>query len=308
MPRQVEKARDKPKQVLIRTNTGMIARIPIDDVLKEQAIYWCKRLDNRSKLNDADRVAMRQDAVEKLAKFAIDDDGVRKMAEDGVVQVTIPFEASDLNPRKTKVSPIESALMMPWEYVLSAATKKYRVKNALCVVRHVDGNDSATERFRTAKGFCFVESAPGEFAKHFDFSPERELVEGAFGRQRLVELPANPTIDELTSTLKSNSPEVLHFRGVDSRQGALIRKAEEAKELAAKQAAKDAIDAAMVAANFAAEATKAIKKKEEKKVKKTKVTTSFTEEAISLKHEESNEFVDGLFFTEEKVATDTNRS
>ena len=70
MPRQAEKDIRLKKRVLIGTCTGIIARIPVDDVLQEQAIYWCNLLDHRSRLNEADRVAMRKDAIEQLTRLS----------------------------------------------------------------------------------------------------------------------------------------------------------------------------------------------------------------------------------------------
>lgn len=282
---QAKKTSRKCKQIVIRTIDGVVAEIPLEEcdkygvmIMPYWAKYWCKRLDSRSRLNEADRIQMQAETDETFEEFKVDADALRAMAVKGVVQVTIPFDADDLDPARKEPSPIEFALMMPWEYLLSAATKKYRGNFPLCVVRHVDGNNTAVQAYRKAKkqtvekkmksagakdatsktlkekdggvqstgGFCFVQTAPGEFASYYDFSTERELVEGAFGELEVVDLQANPSIAELKQQM-AYSPDVLHFSGIDSRLGAKLMReriaAEEAKKAqeAAVETSQDAV-------------------------------------------------------------------
>lgn len=229
------------KHVVLRTITGDVASIPIGEQLEHEAEYWCRRLDSRNRLNEVDRKKMRLEAVERLAELGIGEESLSQMGECGVVQVTIPFDESDLAPRdfkddKSKLA-VEAALEMPWEYVLSAATKPYR-RFPLCVVRHIEGNNAAMERARPATSYAFIETAPADFKGFYDFTSERALVEGAFSRQKSVELPVSPTLAEIRSAFAEKPPRAVHITGVDCRLGYQLKQEVAAAEELLKPPAK----------------------------------------------------------------------
>jgi hypothetical protein len=228
MARQVEKQRGKTKHVVISTINGIVAKLPISENMAQFSTYLCKRLDSRQRLSEADHEEMRAETIATLKNF-VDSytDVIKKIAREGVVEVTIPFVDADLNPKTDTTSLLEHAMLMPWEYVLSAVTKKYRGNLPLVVVRHLDGNNSATQPSRQATkqdakgkegGFCFLETAPGQLAE-YDFSNERKLVSGALAELKEVELEANPSIAKLKGTVKRRSPDVMHISGIDTRLG-----------------------------------------------------------------------------------------
>ncbi len=228
MARQVEKQRGKSKHVVISTINGVVAKLPISKNMRQFSIYLCKRLDNRQRLSASDHEEMRAETVATLQNFVnYYDDVIKKIACAGVVQVTIPFVNADLNPRTRATSLLEHAMLMPWEYVLTAVTKKYRGNLPLIVVRQLDGNNTATQDARQATkqdsdsdegGFCFLQTAPGLLAE-YDFSNERKLVSGALAELKEVELEANPSIVKLKGTAKRRSPDVMHISGIDTRLG-----------------------------------------------------------------------------------------
>lgn len=128
----------------------------------------------------------------------------------GIVEVAVPDWQHD--------SHWESRIL-PWEYVLAAATNAFRGEKPILVVRHL--MTGRTPRKRSAESYAIVETAPGALRPHFEFSAERSLVTGCLAelRQEPLDVISNPTKSTLERDLTSHSPDIIHLSGVDNRSG-----------------------------------------------------------------------------------------
>ena len=95
---------------------------------------------------------------------------------------------------------------MPWEYIISAATKKYRARRNRVVVRRLvvaDVKSSATTRTVAPKSFAILRAAPGKIGNNYDFGEEERLV------ARSNRLSDSMTV--LTNTLRIDPQRIYDF-------------------------------------------------------------------------------------------------
>ena len=128
----------------------------------------------------------------------------------GIVEVSAPDSTSD---------EFWEARILPWEYVLAAATKPYRTEEEILVVRHL--KTGRRKRTRTPKRLLVVQSAPGELRECFQFSdPSQSVTAGMKDlRSEGVSELDNPTGQRLQREVKTVSPDVIHVTGVDNLSG-----------------------------------------------------------------------------------------
>ena len=155
-----------------------------------------------------DQEASRQRQTERLQRelrrLGVGTRDLRKL--HGLVEVSVPCSDDDA---------YWEARILPWEYVLAAATQPYREGKPFLVVRHLRTGRRSSRREPTS--FAVVETAPGALAGEFDFSAQRALV--ADGLRQLGgdhhQTIKNPTAAQLKAVLKTSSPDVVHVSGVD---------------------------------------------------------------------------------------------
>ncbi|MEL6107416.1 MAG: hypothetical protein AAFU85_15355 [Planctomycetota bacterium] len=142
-----------------------------------------------------------------LALIGVNGEHLRQLS--GIVEVAVP----DSEERD-----IWEARILPWEYVLAAASNPFRGDAPILVVRHLMVERAAvTIKPRT---YAIVETAPGELGRHVDFAAERSLVEASLLRLSPTgDVIKDPTERVLTETLARTSPDVIHVTGVDNRSG-----------------------------------------------------------------------------------------
>ena len=128
---------------------------------------------------------------------------------DGLVEVGVPDSDQDR---------FWEAKILPWEYVLAAASKPYRSGRNLLVVRHL--KTGRRKRTRVPKSLAYVETAPDGLAESYDFSAERALVTGSLdGLESPTGILQNPTMAQLRERVSEISPDVIHVSGIDNRSG-----------------------------------------------------------------------------------------
>ena len=127
------------KKIKIRTKTGIIASIPADETMKEVADEWCVKVADRSSWagDSASRKKMQSAAEDAVWWLGLDSKKLKKIALSGVVEIVIPYEG---------LTGLDDALRMPWEYLLSASSKRYRGDYSLCVLRHLDCKSSPSRK------------------------------------------------------------------------------------------------------------------------------------------------------------------
>jgi hypothetical protein len=194
--------------------------------LASEAMRWSYVLRSRERWRDSPEVTARhqQDATLTLNAFGLSDAALQAIAVAGRVVVTMPFESEGWG---------WEARIFPWEFVLSRATRRYRVGSVpgLTVMRHMTPVSQPPLPPRQMAGrVLFVQSLPGALAQDYDVAEEAERVRRACGlaaddtRWRVL---ANPTLDELWACCASYRPELVHLTGFDNHQG-LIRLADSA--------------------------------------------------------------------------------
>jgi hypothetical protein len=142
-----------------------------------------------------------------LKKLGIDEDRQKEIGNGSCVEIDIPYRAESLG---------WELRIFPWEFLLFTATVKYRT-GPLIVVRHLRRDGQDQEADRTPKTCMVVESAPGDLNK-YSFASERRLVETNLSLDK-VECAPNPTLEQLTQTIRQSKPDVIHLAGIDAHQG-----------------------------------------------------------------------------------------
>ena len=191
--------------------SGASYPITIPDNFKRRAMYWDYVLRNRIRWAEDENAskAVRKRCIELLDELGIDEKCRQDLVESGAVEIDIPYHAETLG---------WELRIFPWEFLLFTATAESR-PGPLIVVRHVCcPRDGATAH--APKSCMVVGSAPGGLDV-YSFDSERRLVESNLRLEKVACAP-NPTLQELTATIKAEEPDVVHLAGIDSHQGKQI--------------------------------------------------------------------------------------
>ncbi|MCO8123943.1 hypothetical protein NHH03_19520 [Stieleria sp. TO1_6] len=203
--------------VVLRTGDSEVCRIACGTPLQAFAMRWSYVVRQRHRW--ADDPASRQRQTVRLQRdlrgLGINARALKRLR--GIVEVSVPDSPTDQH---------WEARILPWEYVLAAATKPYRDDDPILIVRHLAVR--RRKRTRRPRNYQIIETAPGELGRHFDFSAERSLVTGS-----LQAMPhstggvlENPTDLQLRQQLQSQAPDVIHVTGVDTRSGRRMLRSE----------------------------------------------------------------------------------
>jgi hypothetical protein len=157
-------------------------------------------------------------AVRHLAVMGIGSAQLEKIGAAGTVQVSISTSESD-SP-STGLEWGWEARLLPWEYVLAAATWKYRTQ-PLTVVRYLAGY-SGHRNMGVPGTALFIQSAPGALRSEYQFDIEREVLARHLGQDVGWTPVTDPTEGLLRSATASTSPHLIHVSGLDNFQGARL--------------------------------------------------------------------------------------
>jgi hypothetical protein len=191
--------------------------------LAAEAMRWSYRLRNRLRWKDSpeSRRRLGEESVSSLAAIGLDPERLRAIANDGLIEVTVPYAGEQAS---------WPARLFPWEFVLSSATRKLDRTQDLTVVRHLDrgarGAAAAAAFGAGGPKVLFVESRPGVLAELYEFTSERAAVEQSLAPCRF-ELCLNPSPDDLRRKVRDLAPDVIHLAGFDTHQArALLQRAD----------------------------------------------------------------------------------
>lgn len=201
--------------VTLRTGKSTVCKIPCGKDLQRFAMRWTYIVRQRHRWSKD--VEARQRQAERLqselGKLGVRRSDLKKLV--GIVEVSIPYstEKEDWEAR-----------ILPWEYVLAAATGPLRGGDPILIVRHLSCGRRA--RRRDPKRLAILESAPGEFRQRYDFAAETGLVRSSLPNLTLApaESIIDPTTDQLGAALAEHSPDIVHITGIDTRLGRQILK------------------------------------------------------------------------------------
>lgn len=195
-------------------------------IVAREAMRWTYLLRSRRRwVNEsAARAHNELAATEALAKVGIGDAELAKLAAAGRAVVRIPWTGEEALHWESRI--------LPWEYVLAAATRRHRLKDSrdgrprpLTVMRELRLLTPAKPLpprpetlFTTGIRALFVECLPPELHEHWDLNGERERLSKAVPDAQWRVL-SWPTPQELKDTVADMRPQFVHFAGLDSHQG-----------------------------------------------------------------------------------------
>ncbi|WP_157113726.1 CHAT domain-containing protein [Bradyrhizobium embrapense] len=176
---------------------------------------WAQDTDLRGRL--AER------AVKDLRSIGISEHQLQRLATADRIEVElVTLDPSGFDDGDA----YEAASEMPWEYLISAATRAEGRFRPLLITRLLrNGLGRVTPH--PPKSVLFVESAPGRLNDQYSFDEEEERISAAVGvsvknkkRSRPLEWETlkTPSFSKLKAELHSNNWEAVHVTGVDNHQ------------------------------------------------------------------------------------------
>lgn len=192
--------------VTLRTDGGDSVVVEGDDRLDAPAMRWSAIVQKRMRWVGG-QVASHELAADaaKEATALFGADGLRALARAGFVEVSVPFRAEEKG---------WAARIMPWEYLLSAATAEHRGERPLAIVRHLDRAGAPAHAGSPSRAVA-ARGAPAPLAA------EIAGIDAAGLLRAKLELPVSelvdPTLEDLESALGAGGAPVVHLVGVDTR-------------------------------------------------------------------------------------------
>ena len=148
---------------------------------------------------------------------------LKQIAEDGIVEVEVPWSQPNGNARSW------APRVMPWEFIISAATSPYRLGRPLSVIRRlaIDSPHGSTAPLGKS---LFVECAPGALTSVCNLSVETRMMRVSLGleeplppeREGQLRVLRQPSLKAIGSWIDDYVPGLVHFAGYDTHQAADI--------------------------------------------------------------------------------------
>ncbi len=191
--------------------------------LEQAAMEWTYVLRSRQRWAASD-IASEEHvnrATEDLQSFGISPVAIQQLARAKSIEVQMPANADDDDAWQIRI--------FPWEYVLAGATRPYRHGDLLTVTRTLEvarRKSSLVEKpSKQDLRVLYVESAPGEIGKRYDFRGERELIDIYLMRapeSKSLKRLYSPTIEQFTEMVELHRPHIIHLSGVDNHEGRIL--------------------------------------------------------------------------------------
>jgi uncharacterized protein YjiS (DUF1127 family) len=203
--------------LLLRTLDGTEVTLDHED-LDKAALEWSYIVRRRARWNQGERArrALAERSADLLQTMGVRKHDLEHAAQQGLVEVSIRWEKEEY---------LWPARVLPWEFLLSAATRPYREERPLTVVRHLDrSREIRVPKRRQLGAPLAVVSAPDRVGAVYSFDSERALVRRRLQSGRAdVFLAAKPlTLSRIREQVAGRSPRIVHLAGVDSHQGGEI--------------------------------------------------------------------------------------
>jgi hypothetical protein len=185
-PPAARKPAASPPVVTLRFRSGgrlRSQRVTRDARIVRLAEEWTYRLRSRTRWADDDdlRRSLRARALDDLERLGVPRDFMQDMAACRHAEV----ELHVWDPRDEAADRIhEAAADMPWEYLISAATKDVGRYGSLLITRLLASARASADIPPPPSRVLFVESAPGRIQDAYDFESERTRIRAAVGADR----------------------------------------------------------------------------------------------------------------------------
>jgi hypothetical protein len=167
--------------ITLRTMIGGAIReqpISASAPIRRVAEEWTYVLRSRSRWSSDDdiRLEVRKRAVHDLKRLGVAEDYLRALASTQHIEV----ELHDHGNAADRGALYEAAAELPWEYIISAATRGVGRYHSLLITRLLRNGGKAALT-SPPKDVLFIESGPGRLEGTYDFGPERRRIAAALG-------------------------------------------------------------------------------------------------------------------------------
>ena len=217
---------------------------------------WTYRLRSRTRWADDEDIRrdLRTEALEDLDKLGVPKTFVERMASCELAEV----ELHQWNPEDEAADRIhEAAADMPWEYLLSAATRRTGRYRSLLITRLFKSTKAREDVPPPPRRVLFVESAPGRLDDVYGFEDERRRIRAATGlpqqqekkQETYIGFSSTETLSQVHERVLGDVWDALHVSGVDAHQAAWVVEEfydPESKDAAEPVAAEDVVPDGMI--------------------------------------------------------------
>jgi transglutaminase-like putative cysteine protease len=205
--------RARDRKVLIE---AVITRVQ-GSLIEHLAQKWAYILRVRTRWNDDTdlRQSFGERALADLGRLGVSHATIRQL----ISVLHIEVELHEWAGSGTDAEQIhEAASEIPWEYLLSTATRSSGRHQPLLITRLV--RNGSTPHFPPLpRNMLFVQSAPGRLNDEYGFDTERVRIQAAIGLQpQDVAVIESPTVPELKAKVRSGAWDAIHVTGVDTHQ------------------------------------------------------------------------------------------
>ncbi|MET0639888.1 MAG: hypothetical protein ABWZ19_07750 [Hyphomicrobium sp.] len=194
-------------------------------LVERLALEWAYILRVRTRWNDDTdmRHAFGERAVADLERIGVPRATILQLMSVSHVEV-------ELHGSKTLADQAiyEAASEIPWEYLLSAATR-FTGRHKPLLITRLARRDSSNQKLSDGKipprapapphNLLFIESAPGRLNDEYGFESEHVRIQAAIGLSS-EQMPKveSPTLLELGKRIRGGKWEAIHVTGVDTHQ------------------------------------------------------------------------------------------
>jgi hypothetical protein len=206
------RAHDDNKQLIEAYVPGTAA-----PAIGRMAVHWGYILRVRTRwVGDADiRDSFGEKAFDDLKSLGVGAEKIQRLASTNHIEV-------QLLPGASAASVLEAVSEIPWEYLLSQATRHVGRFESLLVTRCLPNTSVITPR--RPRSILLVESAPGRIGQIYDFDDEEKRLKAAMdlAEPRDLEFSKTEPYTKLKDRLGKRPWEAIHVTGIDTHQAAWL--------------------------------------------------------------------------------------
>ena len=196
------------------------ASLPRSAKLEQLAEKWTYILRARSRwAHDIEqRKYFGSQAVEDLKDLGVKLEFIERLSTVIHIEVELhPWDTQDAEAARIG----ETASEIPWEYLISAATRSVGRFQPLLITR-LFRNGRSPVALPPPELVLFVESAPGRLKDLYEFDDEEDRIRAAVNatgvREGHMEILNTPQLSELSGHARRRKWEAIHVSGVDTQQ------------------------------------------------------------------------------------------
>ncbi len=190
--------------------------LPLDwpDIAREAMVQGYKVRNRRRWTAEDEADTLHDSSITKV----LSEQQLEQVGKAGIVEVSVPWSDAEGDAWGWP------ARIMPWEFVLSRATRPYRDR-PLTVIRRLELGAPPRPARALFDSLLLVESAPGALSEMYDLKEETRLVRGSLGLPQddaRVHVLSQPDDRRLREAMTDLAPGLIHWAGFDTHQAATL--------------------------------------------------------------------------------------